>query len=39
MSISEFLDRYDEIFGTEEDTVIFEYWSEDEGRWLLSDER
>ena len=39
MSISEFLDRYEEIFGAEEGDVVFEYWNEDEGRWLSSDER
>ena len=39
MSITEFLDQVDEIFGAEEETCVIEYWNAEEGRWLSSDER
>ena len=37
MSVTEFLERYEEIFGGE--TEQLEYWDFEKGTWVPSDER
>ena len=39
MSITEFLERYEEIFGTETSEAPLEYWDAETGTWVPSDER
>lgn len=39
MSLQEFLEKYEEIFGVEEPEIAVEFWNAEEGRWLSSDER
>ena len=38
MSITEFLERYEEIFGIEEQPAL-EWWDAEAGTWVSADER
>ena len=39
MSITEFLERYEEIFGPESELERLEYWDVEAGTWVPADER
>ena len=39
MSITEFLERYEEIFGGETEPATLEYWDAEAGKWVPADER
>ena len=39
MSITEFLERYEEIFGTESEPTPLEWWDAEAGTWVPADER
>ena len=40
MSITEFLERYEEIFGgAESEPATLEYWDAEAGTWVPADER
>ena len=39
MSITEFLERYEEIFGEETEQPTLEWWDAEAGTWVQVDER
>ena len=39
MSVAEFLERLEEIFGAETETERLEYWDAEAGTWVPADER
>ena len=39
MSITEFLERYEEIFGVDAQPERLEWWDAETGTWVPSDER
>ena len=39
MSITEFLAKYDEIFGEENEQPKLEWWDAEAGTWVPADER